>query len=107
MARVPAPAPGDPTSLPSLTSYAAGVAAGLALDAAIGDPRRGHPVAAFGVAAGNVERLLWRDSRTAGLAYTAVCVGVPVTAVSWTGGLLRRASLGLPGSRRVSSTWGV
>jgi adenosylcobinamide-phosphate synthase len=52
--------------------------AGLVLDAAIGDPHRGHPVAAFGVSAARLESLLWRDSRSAGTAYTAICVAVPV-----------------------------
>jgi adenosylcobinamide-phosphate synthase len=55
--------------------FAAGVAAGFLGDLALGDPRRGHPVAAFGRAATAVERLLWRDHRAAGVAHTAVCAG--------------------------------
>jgi adenosylcobinamide-phosphate synthase len=34
---------------------AAGLAAGVTLDALFGDPRRGHPVAAFGRAAAALE----------------------------------------------------
>ncbi|MER6143462.1 cobalamin biosynthesis protein [Streptomyces sparsogenes] len=56
-------------------SYACGAALGFLGDLATGDPRRGHPVAAFGTAALAAERLLWRDHRGAGALYTAVCAG--------------------------------
>ncbi|MFB7826069.1 cobalamin biosynthesis protein, partial [Streptomyces hydrogenans] len=46
--------------------FAYGAAAGLAVDLVLGDPRRGHPVAAFGRAAAAVERRLWRDHRGRG-----------------------------------------
>ncbi len=52
-----------------------GLLAGAALDAALADPHRMHPVAAFGTVADRTERLLYRDSRTAGLAYTSVLAG--------------------------------
>jgi adenosylcobinamide-phosphate synthase len=51
---------------------AGGLAAGLVLDRAVGDPRRGHPVAAFGSLAGAVERHVHRDSRAAGALYALV-----------------------------------
>ena len=54
------------------------MAVGLALDAVIGDPHRGHPVAAFGVAASRLEQTMWRDSRAWGAAYCATCVVLPV-----------------------------
>ncbi|MEO3745670.1 cobalamin biosynthesis protein [Plantactinospora sp. B5E13] len=57
---------------------AAGLAVGYALDALIGDPRRGHPVAGFGRLAGALERRLYRPDRSAGVGYTALAVGVPV-----------------------------
>ncbi|MCF3964177.1 cobalamin biosynthesis protein, partial [Streptomyces fuscigenes] len=59
------------------TAVVSGAAAGLGLlaDAVFADPRRGHPVAAFGRAAGAAERLLWRDDRGRGAAFTALCVG--------------------------------
>jgi len=53
-------------------------------------------VAGFGEAAGRVERWMWADSRSRGVAFTAVCVGLPVlysrhrrgwlavTATTWT-----------------------
>ncbi|MGW4006643.1 cobalamin biosynthesis protein, partial [Streptomyces nigra] len=50
--------------------FAYGAAAGLLGDLLLGDPRRGHPVAAFGRAAGAVERVLWRDDRAWGVLHT-------------------------------------
>ncbi|WP_333773195.1 cobalamin biosynthesis protein [Streptomyces sp. IBSBF 3136] len=58
--------------------YAYGAAAGLLGDLLLGDPRRGHPVAAFGRAAGAVERVLWRDHRGWGALHTGVCAGAAV-----------------------------
>ncbi|WP_128436625.1 cobalamin biosynthesis protein [Streptomyces cyaneus] len=55
--------------------FAYGAAAGLLGDLLLGDPRRGHPVAAFGRAATSVERFLWRDHRAWGALHTAVCAG--------------------------------
>jgi adenosylcobinamide-phosphate synthase len=55
--------------------FAYGATAGLLGDLLLGDPRRGHPVAAFGRVAGAVERVLWRDHRGWGALHTAVCVG--------------------------------
>ncbi|MER5391324.1 cobalamin biosynthesis protein [Saccharopolyspora sp. NPDC002686] len=54
---------------------AVGLLLGVAADAALGDPERGHPVAAFGKAAQAAERLLHRDQRFAGVIYTGVLVG--------------------------------
>ncbi|WP_338777150.1 cobalamin biosynthesis protein [Streptomyces sp. DG1A-41] len=55
--------------------FAYGTAAGLIGDLLLGDPRRGHPVAVFGRAAGAVERVLWRDHRGWGALHTVVCAG--------------------------------
>ncbi|MFE2458786.1 cobalamin biosynthesis protein [Streptomyces sp. NPDC059402] len=68
--------------------FAYGAAAGLLGDLLLGDPRRGHPVAAFGRAAGAVERVLWRDHRGRGAVHTVVCAG-------------GAAALGLAASRAV------
>ncbi|MEV7983664.1 cobalamin biosynthesis protein [Micromonospora sp. NPDC085948] len=57
---------------------AVGLLAGYALDRLLGDPRRWHPVAGFGQAAGALERRLYRPDRTAGAAFTALAVGGPV-----------------------------
>lgn len=58
--------------LPSSDPVAVGLAAGWAADLALGDPRRGHPVALFGRWAGRVEHHLHADSRTAGVLTEAV-----------------------------------
>ncbi len=54
---------------PSALGAAAGLAGGLGIDAVLGDPRRGHPVAAFGNVAAAAERAVHRDSRPVGAAY--------------------------------------
>ncbi|WP_082772385.1 cobalamin biosynthesis protein [Actinoplanes sp. TFC3] len=59
---------------------AVGIAAGYALDGLLGDPRRFHPVAGFGTAAGALERRLYASNRRSGVVFTAVAVGVPVGA---------------------------
>ena len=46
--------------------------AGVALDALLGDPRRGHPVAGFGRAAGWLEQRTYADDRARGALYTAL-----------------------------------
>ncbi|WKX69679.1 cobalamin biosynthesis protein [Streptomyces sp. XD-27] len=56
-------------------SFASGAALGFACDLAFGDPRRGHPVAAFGRAAAAVERRLWHDHRGYGALHTLLCAG--------------------------------
>ncbi|RQX01040.1 cobalamin biosynthesis protein, partial [Micromonospora globispora] len=57
---------------------AAGLVAGYALDTLLGDPRRWHPVAGFGRAAGALEQRVYRPDRTAGAVFTSVVVGAPV-----------------------------
>ncbi|GAA4394686.1 cobalamin biosynthesis protein [Tsukamurella soli] len=51
------------------------LAAGVAADEALRDPRHYHPVAGFGTVAARLEEVLYADSRLAGAAYTAVLVG--------------------------------
>jgi adenosylcobinamide-phosphate synthase len=81
----------------------AGLLLGAALDAVLPDPRRGHPVAAFGRAAQALEHRMYADDRRRGAAHTAICVSGVVAA-----GLLaeRRA-----GRRRLplvaAATWTV
>jgi adenosylcobinamide-phosphate synthase len=87
------------------SELALGLAAGAVLDAVLPDPRRGHPVALFGGAAAEVERLMWSDRRAAGTAYTALCV----SAAAALGRLLEHR--GRRGGRRVvviaAATWAV
>jgi adenosylcobinamide-phosphate synthase len=52
-----------------------GVLAGYLADLVLADPRTGHPVAGFGVAAAAVERVTYRDSRIGGVAHVGLLVG--------------------------------
>ncbi|HKF34849.1 MAG TPA: cobalamin biosynthesis protein [Jatrophihabitantaceae bacterium] len=61
-----------------MRSAAAGLLIGTALDALVPDPRRGHPVAVFGSAAGALERRWYADSRMRGVVFTAACAGAAV-----------------------------
>src|SRR3954469_8262411 len=54
---------------------AVGLLLGAALDAVVPDPRRGHPVAAFGTAATALEGRLYADDRWRGVLYAGTCVG--------------------------------
>ncbi|QKZ22488.1 cobalamin biosynthesis protein [Streptomyces chartreusis] len=86
--------------------FAYGAAAGLLGDLLLGDPRRGHPVAAFGRAAAAVERVLWRDDRARGALHTAVCAGGAVALGAVAARVVRTspaASLALTGA----ATWAV
>ncbi|GLW24130.1 cobalamin biosynthesis protein CobD [Microbispora amethystogenes] len=85
---------------------AAGLLAGAAIDALLGDPRRGHPVAVFGSRAAALEKLIYRDSRVAGVAYTTICVGA-ATAI---GVIADRATRTSPVARAAvtaAATWAV
>ena len=55
-------------------ALAGGLTAGVALDALIGDPHRGHPVAAFGGGAAKLETRMYADDRFRGALYTTACV---------------------------------
>ncbi|MFW0791768.1 cobalamin biosynthesis protein [Gordonia sp. CPCC 205333] len=55
---------------------AVGIVLGTVADRIFGDPSRFHPVAGMGQLAGKLENTVYRDSRGAGLAFTATCVSV-------------------------------
>ena len=59
---------------------AIGLLLGVAADEMLGDPRRGHPVAAFGAAADRVEQAIYADRKARGLAYTTALTGSAVLA---------------------------
>ncbi|MEV0209634.1 cobalamin biosynthesis protein [Streptomyces sp. NPDC050788] len=86
--------------------FAYGAAAGLLGDHLLGDPRRGHPVAAFGRAAGAVEKVLWRDHRGWGALHTAVCVGGAV-ALGAVAQRAVRASAAASVALTAAATWAV
>jgi adenosylcobinamide-phosphate synthase len=71
---------------------AIGLLLGVAADGALGDPRRGHPVAGFGEVAERVERVLYRDSKLPGVVHAAVLGGGAVGL----GVLVERAGRGRP-----------
>jgi adenosylcobinamide-phosphate synthase len=86
--------------------FACGAALGMSLDLLVADPRRGHPVAGFGRAAGAVERVLWRDHRGFGALHTAVCAGGAAALGAAAARAVRRspaASLALT----AAATWAV
>jgi adenosylcobinamide-phosphate synthase len=78
---------------------AAGLALGVAADLLLGDPRRGHPVAGFGAAAGALERRVWRDSRTVGCGYA----GALAVAAAGLGAALDRGTRGHPRTRALAT----
>jgi adenosylcobinamide-phosphate synthase len=61
---------------------------GFALDRALGDPARGHPVGGFGALATALERRTWRPRRRAGVLHVALLLAV----AAWIG---RRAEASL------------
>ena len=84
----------------------AGLAAGLLLDALVADPRRGHPVAAFGSAATALERRLYRDSRVVGAGYATGRTGT----TALLGAAALAATARRPAARLVvtaAATWAV
>jgi adenosylcobinamide-phosphate synthase len=88
------------------TTTAAGIALGTAADLLLADPRRGHPVAGFGLSATALESLVWRNSRAAGAAYAVALVG----AATGAGTALDRATRRHPGARvlvTAAVTWTV
>lgn len=56
-------------------SRAVGLLLGYAADRRYADPRRGHPVAGFGVLAARLEERTWRDDRRAGVVHVGLLVG--------------------------------
>ncbi|MFI0236932.1 cobalamin biosynthesis protein [Streptomyces sp. NPDC016845] len=86
--------------------FAYGAAAGLVADQLFGDPRRGHPVAGFGRAAGAVERTLWRDHRGWGAAHAVVCAGGAAALGALAGRAARRSSVASVALTAVA-TWAV
>ncbi|MGB6515839.1 MAG: cobalamin biosynthesis protein, partial [Mycobacterium sp.] len=74
-----------------------GVLVGYLTDLLLADPRAGHPVAGFGIAATAVERLTYRDTRIGGVVHVSVVAG----AVSLLGAALQRHA------RRRGPRWSV
>jgi adenosylcobinamide-phosphate synthase len=73
---------------------AAGLALGYGADLALGDPRRGHPVAAFGRAALVAERRLYAPDRLRGAVFAAALVATAALSGEAAARCARRAGLG-------------
>ncbi|WP_072041933.1 cobalamin biosynthesis protein [Nigerium massiliense] len=89
-----------------MIARALGLLAGVAADAVLGDPRRGHPVAAFGAWASWLEGRLYADSRPRGAAFTAAALA-PVATL---GLVAERATAGRPvaaATVTAAATWAV
>jgi adenosylcobinamide-phosphate synthase len=88
------------------STTAAGLLLGYAADLYFADPRRGHPVAGFGRAATALQRWIYVDSRSAGVAYTTACVA----GAAGVGVLAERAVRGSAGATVAATavaTWAV
>ncbi len=85
---------------------AAGLLLGAALDAIVADPRRRHPVAAFGATASWVERRLWAATRGRGIAFAGLCAGT-VTLGGAAAQRLSRPSRGGSVLVTAAATWTV
>jgi len=83
---------------------AAGLAAGLAADSLLGDPRRLHPVAGFGTAAAALEQQMHQNSRTVGAAYA---VGMTAATAALGAAAVRGRSLGQLTAFTAVATWAV
>jgi adenosylcobinamide-phosphate synthase len=84
----------------------AGLLAGALLDAALGDPRRWHPVAGYGRVAGALEQRMYAPTTAAGARYVVVAAGVPTAAALLAGVATRHR----PVARAVlvaAATWTV
>ncbi|MEV6649532.1 cobalamin biosynthesis protein [Streptomyces sp. NPDC051219] len=86
--------------------FAYGATAGLIGDLVLGDPRRGHPVAAFGRAASAVEKVLWRDHRGWGSLHAVVCAGGAAAAGALAASALRSRPVA-HAALTAAATWAV
>jgi adenosylcobinamide-phosphate synthase len=86
--------------------FAYGATLGFLGDLLAGDPRRGHPVAAFGRAAGALEGRLWRDDRASGAVFTALCAGGAVGGAALAQRAVR-SSATLSVALTAAATWSV
>jgi adenosylcobinamide-phosphate synthase len=79
---------------------------GALADAALGDPARFHPVAGFGRLAQQAEQRLWRPSRGAGAAFSALLVGGTTAGAALADRRLRSSRIGR-GAWRAAVVWTV
>ena len=89
-----------------MQARAVGLVAGFVADRFLGDPATGHPVAAFGRFAHDVEQRVWADDAVTGAAYTAVLVGGAGAAGAVIAGATRRRPI-LQAVTTAAVTWAV
>jgi adenosylcobinamide-phosphate synthase len=85
---------------------AAGILAGAAADALLGDPQRGHPVALFGRAAQASQDRVYADSRMRGAGYALGCI----LAVAGPAAVAQQLTRGRPWARAAvtaAAVWAV
>lgn len=74
------------------------IALGFVLDCLFADPSKHHPVALYGQSVSTFERRIYADSKSRGVAFTAIAVATPVA-------LTAAASAGAPLLMLVATTW--
>jgi adenosylcobinamide-phosphate synthase len=84
---------------------ALGLLLGAAVDAVLGDPARGHPVAGFGNAAARAEQRLWTDSRPRGVMFVLLTVAPVLAAGAGVEGCARRHNAAA--AVTAAATWTV
>jgi adenosylcobinamide-phosphate synthase len=84
---------------------AAGLAGGVLADALLGDPRRGHPVAAFGRVMTALEGAVYADRRSRGTAFTVSGVALAVVPALATSRVWRGPAAA--GALTAAATWAV
>ena len=89
-----------------MQARAVGLVAGFAADRLLGDPATGHPVAAFGRFAHDVEQRVWADDVVTGAAYTGVLVGGAGVLGAVIAGATRRRPV-LHAAVTAATTWAV
>jgi adenosylcobinamide-phosphate synthase len=87
------------------SARAAGILVGCLADRVFGDPRRGHPVAGFGAAAATLERVVYRDSRIAGVVHTTLLVTTLGAAATYAGRAARRHGPLAEAVLMAAATW--
>jgi adenosylcobinamide-phosphate synthase len=84
---------------------ARGLVLGYVLDACLGDPRRRHPVAAYGAVVWRLERRMHADARTRGMVFWCACVAAPVAASVAASAVLARRHGSLGTVLTAIATW--
>ena len=97
---------GDAATSGCATARAAGLLAGVAADALIGDPQHGHPVALFGRVARTLEDRMYAARRARGSAFATAAISPAIVPVA----VASRAVRGRPAPQAAltaTATWAV